>query len=167
MKGGGPSAAPLDVNAALSQLLGSVRAGVLLTMTEDGPSGSHVPFLIGSDWTIFYVHLSALAQHTQNLQKDTRVALFVGEPDSPEKNPLSLRRVNFMGRADPLARESERYAEIQSQYVAKYKQSAMMFSLADFQLWELSMNSAHLVAGFGQAYRSFRGGPREWVHQRA
>jgi hypothetical protein len=41
----------------------------------------------------------------------------------------------------------------------------MMFSFADFALWELRLQEAHLVLGFGQAYTAQAGAPNDWKHQ--
>ena len=41
-----------------------------------------------------------------------------------------------------------------------------MFGFSDFALWELTLQDAHLVLGFGQAYLSTAHTPYEWTHQR-
>jgi putative heme iron utilization protein len=150
----------------LETLLNNARVGVLTTAGPDGPMGSSVPFLPGEDWTRFYVHLSQLAAHTRNVQSDPRVGLFLCEPDEPAKNPFALKRVSFQGLAEKVDRASSAYAAIAARYQAHLPQGAMMFQLADFQLWELRMQSALLVLGFGQAYRATAQAPDQWSHQR-
>jgi putative heme iron utilization protein len=154
-----------EVGAALSALLGSVRVGVLVTSTDAGPFGSHAPFLPGDDWRETFIHLSQLAQHTKNLMARPGAGFYLCEPDGPEKNPLSLQRVSFSGRAAPVPR-GPRYDAIRDRYLARFPQSEMMFGLADFQLWGLALESALFVAGFGRAYRATREAPGEWLHQR-
>src|SRR3972149_5597284 len=56
-----------DVQKAWSALVQDVRTGVLLTLRNGRPFGSHVPYVFGSDWTRAYLHLSRLALHTQHL----------------------------------------------------------------------------------------------------
>jgi putative heme iron utilization protein len=68
---------------------------VLLTLRNEHPFGSHVPYLLGDDWSRVYLHLSRLALHTQHLLEDARVSLFLAEPDKPGKNPLALQRINL------------------------------------------------------------------------
>jgi hypothetical protein len=41
----------------------------------------------------------------------------------------------------------------------------MMFGFKDVHLWELRMQEAHLVLGFGQAYLVDDRTPSQWVHQ--
>jgi hypothetical protein len=58
------------------------------------------------------------------------------------------------------------YAEVKERYLARLPRSAMMFGFADFSLWELRLQDAHLVLGFGQAYMTNATAPLSWIHQR-
>ena len=155
-----------DVQVAWGALVQEVRTGVLLTMRNGRPFGSHVPYVLGEDWTRAYLHLSRLALHTQHLLRDPHVALFISEADRPEKNPLALRRMNLQGEAVLLTPEAPNYAVIKERYLARFPTSAMMFGFSDFSLWELRLQEAHLVLGFGQAYQSTAGSPGQWLHQK-
>jgi putative heme iron utilization protein len=112
-----------------------------------------------------YVHLSRLALHTQHLLLDARVSLFMAEPDRPEKNPLALRRINLQGTASVLPDDHSSYMPAKQAYLTRFPQGAMMFGFGDFNLWELRMDDAHLVLGFGQAYLSRADAPGVWTHQ--
>jgi putative heme iron utilization protein len=155
-----------EVQAAWAALVQDLRTGVLLTLRNGRPFGSHVPYVFGEDWTRAYLHLSRLALHTQHLLADPRLSLFLSEPDRPEKNPLALKRMNLQGAAAVLPPEAPHYATVKARYLARFPQSAMMFSFGDFNLWELTLTDAHLVLGFGQAYLSTAAAPREWTHQK-
>jgi len=155
-----------DVLSAWTALVQEVRTGVLLTLRNGRPFGSHVPYLFGQDWTRAYVHLSRLALHTQHLLIDSRVALFIVEPDRLDKNPLSLKRSNLQGEAAILSSGAPEYAVIKQQYVNRFPTAAPMFGFSDFSLWELRFEEAHLVLGFGQAFTSTAAGPLIWNHQK-
>ncbi|MCC6142017.1 MAG: pyridoxamine 5'-phosphate oxidase family protein [Nitrospira sp.] len=142
-----------------------VRTGVLLTMRNGKPFGSHVPYVLGENWTRAYLHLSRLALHTQHLLQDSHVSLFLSELDHPEKNPLALRRMNLQGTAAILQAEAPAYTAIKERYLARFPKSAMMFGFSDFALWELHLQDAHLVLGFGQAYQATAVSPELWTHQ--
>lgn len=154
------------VPAQFDQLIRSVRVGNLITMNERGPFGSHVPFLMGENWSRLYIHVSDLALHTQNLKRDYRVSLFVTEPDEPQKNPLALQRINLQGEARQVTEQDEPYHKVKAAYMARFPQSKLMFGFADFSLWELRMSFAHFVAGFGAAYYAYGDKPMEWIHQK-
>ena len=62
------------------------------------PFGSHVPLSAGQGVVAcLALHLSCLALHTQHLLKDSRVSLFIAEPDEPEKTPGPVNVWNLMG----------------------------------------------------------------------
>jgi putative heme iron utilization protein len=155
-----------DVQTAWIKLAEEVRTGVLLTLREGRPFGSHVPYVFGEHWTRAYIHVSRLALHTEHLLRDPRVGLFVSEPDRQGKNPLSLRRMNLQGEAVLLNVDAPDYVEVKARYLARFPQSAMMFGFADFALWELRLQDAHLVLGFGQAYLAEANIPLTWIHQK-
>lgn len=155
-----------EVQTAWDKLTEEVRTGVLLTIRDGRPFGSHVPYVFGEHWTRAYIHVSRLALHSEHLMRDSRVGLFVSEPDRPGKNPLVLRRMNLQGEAAMVNVAGPDYAEVKERYLARFPQSAMMFGFADFSLWELRLEGAHLVLGFGQAYLADATNPLSWVHQK-
>jgi putative heme iron utilization protein len=155
-----------EVRAAWLKLAEEVRTGVVLTLRNGRPFGSHVPYVFGEHWMRAYIHVSRLALHTDHLLRDPRVGLFVSEPDLPGKNPLSLRRMNLQGEATLLPVNAPDYLEVKARYLARFPQSAMMFGFADFSLWELRLQEAHFVLGFGQAYLAEAAAPLTWVHQK-
>jgi heme iron utilization protein len=155
-----------EVQAAWVNLAEEVRTGVLLTLRNDRPFGSHAAYVFGEHWTRAYIHVSRLALHTEHLLKDPRVGLFVSEPDKPGKNPLALRRINLQGEAVLLDVDALDYAVVKERYLARFPQSAMMFGFADFAVWELRLQDAHLVLGFGQVYLADATSPFTWIHQK-
>jgi putative heme iron utilization protein len=155
-----------EVQAACDKLTEEVRTGVLLTIRDGRPFGSHVPYVLGEDWRRAYIHVSRLALHSEHLLRDPRVGLFVSEPDRPGKNPLALRRMNLLGEALLLDVNAPIYDEVKERYLARFPQSAMMFGFGDFSLWELRLEGAHLVLGFGQAYLAGSTNSHTWVHQK-
>src|SRR6478609_7778277 len=119
-----------DVQQAWSALVQEVRTAVLLTMRNGRPFGSHVPYVFGAEWTRIYLHLSRLALHTQHLLADPHVSLFIAEPDGPS------------------------YMELKERYLSRFPQAEMLFGFGDFAIWELRLEDAHFVLGFGQAFVS-------------
>jgi putative heme iron utilization protein len=74
--------------------------------------------------------------------------------------------MNLQGEAAMLNAGAPYYAEVKGRYLARFPQSAMMFGFTDFALWELRLQDAHLVLGFGQAYRADATPPHTWIHQK-
>ncbi len=79
---------------------------------------------------------------------------------------MALRRMNLQGEASLLDVGVPDYIAVKERYLARFPQSAMMFGFADFALWELRLEDAHLVLGFGQAYLAHAMAPLAWLHQR-
>jgi len=155
-----------EVTAAWIDLAGEARTGVLLTLRNGRPFGSHVPYIFDKQWTRAPIHVSRLALHTEHLLQDPRVGLFVSEPDRLGKNPAALRRMNLQGEAVLLDVSASNYAEVRERYLVRSPQSEPMFGFADFALWELRLQDVHLVLGFGQAYRAEETNPLMWIHQK-
>ncbi len=154
-----------DIDAAWRALLVEQRTAVLLTLRQGRPFGSHAPYVLGTDWTTAYLHLSDLALHTRHLHDEPRLSLFICEPDAPHKNPTALRRMNLQGTAERLPPETDEHRDARARYLARFPQSAMLFGFVDFHLWALRMEEAHLVLGFGQAYVASAAAPGGWIHQ--
>ena len=155
-----------EIEGAWRRLAEEVRTGVLVTLRDGHPFGSHVLYLVGNDWSRVYLHLSRLALHTQHLLADSRVSLFIAEPDKPGKHPTALQRINLQGDASILPPTDASYDAVKDRYLAKFPQSRIMFGFADFALLELRMRDAHLVLGFGQAYQAHSPAPEQWHQQK-
>jgi heme iron utilization protein len=74
--------------------------------------------------------------------------------------------MNLQGEAARLDIEAPDYAAVKESYLARFPQSAMMFDFADFAIWELRLQDAQLVLGFGQAYLADATAPLAWIHQK-
>ena len=56
-------------------------------------------YLPERDFSAFYVHVSRLAWHTQDMTHDPRVALSIAETDDRRADPFTLMRVTIRGEA--------------------------------------------------------------------
>jgi putative heme iron utilization protein len=88
--------------------------------------------------------LSRLAQHTKNLLADPRVSLLF-DGTAGLDDPLTGPRLTVLGAAavcaNPAARE---------RYVARHPSAAAYAGFSDFDLYKVTIERGHLVAGFGQ-----------------
>lgn len=87
--------------------------------------------------------LSRLAQHTVNIQADSRVSLLVDQRSPGD--PLEGARVSMAGTIrptdDPAARR---------RFLARHPAAEGYAGFADFAFWRIEVTGAHLVAGFGR-----------------
>ena len=70
-----------DTSSRLSQLIHKERIAHLGTLRGGAPMVGMTLFMPMSDFSTFYVHVSRLAWHTQDMEKDPRVALSIAETD--------------------------------------------------------------------------------------
>ena len=54
----------------LANTLRNTRVAALATMRDTEPRVSLVAYVVAPDFSAFYIHVSKLAQHTMDMQKD-------------------------------------------------------------------------------------------------
>lgn len=87
--------------------------------------------------------LSGLADHTRNIAEDARAGLLF-DGTAGLASPLTGARVSVLGR---LARSDEPHHR--ARFLARHPEAALYAGFGDFALYRLSVERAHLVAGFG------------------
>ena len=141
-----------ETSGLLRKLLTTERLAHLATLRGGAPMVSMTLYLPERDFSAFYVHVSRLAWHTQDMQHDPRVALSIGEADDHRVDPFTLMRVTIRGEAEPLANESAGFANLKSTWLARFPAQAINFQLADFSFWRIAPHDARFVAGFGRIH---------------
>ena len=103
-------------------------------------------YLPDAGFTSFYVHVSRLAWHTQDMAQDGRVALSIAEADDGRADPFTLMRVTIRGNAVQIS-EGPKDA-----WLSRFPEQAINFALADFSFWKIAPRDARFVAGFGRIH---------------
>jgi putative heme iron utilization protein len=137
-----------ETGRSLARLVRSERIAHLATLRSGAPMVSMTLYLPAVDFTAFYVHVSRLAWHTQDMQHDARVALAIAETDDRRADPFTLMRVSMRGDAAQLADD----AALQAAWLARFPEQAINFELADFSFWRITPRDARFVAGYGRIY---------------
>lgn len=136
----------------LFELLTQQRVASVAVLVDDKPYVGMLPFAIRPDFGAALIHASRLARHTAGLVPEAPFGLLVQEPDHWKANPQQLARVSCQGTVYPLNREDPSYVSDQTLYLEKFPKSRMTFQLGDFRLYELRLESARFVAGFGKTF---------------
>jgi heme iron utilization protein len=90
--------------------------------------------------------LSDLADHSRNVKRDPRISLlFDGTLDAAV--PLAGERATVQGKV-----ERTDDARLLARYVAHHPDAAAYAGFRDFHLYRVSIERAHLVAGFGRIH---------------
>jgi heme iron utilization protein len=135
-----------ETRRLLASLIRRERIAHLATLRASAPMASMTLYLPAADFSAFYVHVSRLAWHTQDMQQDARVALSIAETDDGRADPFTLMRVTIRGEAAPIAGGPK------PEWLARFPEQAINFELADFSFWKITPRDARFVAGFGRIH---------------
>jgi putative heme iron utilization protein len=138
-----------EARAGLSRLLTSGRIAHLATLRAGAPMASMTLYLPEARFAAFYVHVSRLAWHTQDMLQDPRVALSIAETDDGRADPFTLMRVSIRGDASQLARDNP---ALKARWLERFPEQAINFELADFSFWQITPRDARFIAGFGRIH---------------
>jgi len=138
--------------AVRSLLRGVDRATLATKVRDDGaPEGAHAPYaslvLLAVDQDAApLLLLSDLADHTKNLQADPACSLMIDGTQGLD-NPLTGARATLQGR---IALHPD--AGALRRFVNRHPSAAMYAGFGDFNLYRMTVDRAHLVAGFGRIH---------------
>lgn len=124
------------------------RSGILSTHSVDVPGypfGSLVPYCPLPDGR-FAVLISGLAQHTQNINKNHKVALTISDKIDEVQ---AGRRLSIMADATLLTDLQE---FVRARYLRFFPESEAYFSMHDFAFYVLSFVRARHIGGFGNIF---------------
>ena len=130
----------------LKNLIFKERVAHLGTLRAGAPMVSMTLFMPERDFSAFYVHVSRLAWHTQDMLQDARVALSVAETDDRRADPFTLMRVTIRGEAAQISEGPK------DSWLKRFPEQAINFELADFSFWKITPRDARFVAGFGRIH---------------
>ena len=148
-----PQTAPapnFDAKATAKNLLRSIRAGALATIDRNTghPFGSLVNVATDSDGSPLIL-ISRLSSHTANLEADSRASVLLAT--AGKGDPLAHPRLTVLGRFAKIARDAADEAHLRRRFLARHPKAELYAGFADFALWRMTVESAHLNAGFARA----------------
>jgi putative heme iron utilization protein len=127
---------------------------ILSTADRNGiPNASYAPFVV-DEFKNFYIYVSGLSTHTQNLQQNPQASILFLEDESKSQQIFARRRLSFNCKAKLLERDTEFWQEIVSDFEGRFGEIIGVFrKLADFRIFQLIPQEGRFVIGFGAAYR--------------
>lgn len=135
------------------QTLLSNQHGLCLASNDENHLAqiSYAPYLHQDD--CFYVYLSNLAQHTQNMIRNPQVSIMILQNPDDAANPFVRQRLSFQCTAaeiHPHAADYDRILQAMSERLGKT--ISLLRQLPDFRLFRLRALHGQFIAGFGQAF---------------
>lgn len=142
----------IESEKLLAQIIRGTRIAALGTLREGAPRLSMVAFVPAEDFSAFYIHVSRLAQHTVDMQKDRQVGFLIAEVDDGRADPQTLARVSIRASAEMIQNGEPGYTPLKDLYLARFLEAGQFFKLDDFSFWRIKPKGGRFVAGFAKAY---------------
>jgi heme iron utilization protein len=136
----------------LANLVTHQRTASLGTLHNEAPFVSMILISPSPDFQTFDFHISTLAAHTRDLLNEPRCSLLICETDQPERDPQTLARLTLFGSARQMHQDSPNYPAARDRYLARFPQSAQLFTFKDFSLFRFQPEGTRFVAGFARAF---------------
>ena len=127
-------------------LVAQVSTGTLCTLAlePDGyPYGSFVTVAFDAADPVFLI--SALAEHTKNLERDPRASLLVAEGGAAD--PLANGRVTMLG---PCTRLQGDCGRERAAFFGVHPNSTYYADFRDFSFWKLHVDHVRYIGGYGR-----------------
>lgn len=131
--------ADLTVSHSMA-VLGSLLPGAVPT-----PYASLMPYVLDETGSPLLL-ISGLAVHTQNIHAHKAVSLLVDGTGGYEDR-LAGPRTTLVGTVAKVDK-----AAFKDHYVARHASAALYYDFSDFELYRMTIERAHLVAGFGKVH---------------
>ena len=115
------------------------------------PEISYAPYLKRDGK--FYIFISELAAHTQNLIAHSCASLLFIKDEQDSQNMFARERLTYQCSVSLIDKEYVDYEPLLDQMEAKFGNIMQMLrGLADFRLFEFTPEKGTYVVGFGRAY---------------
>lgn len=139
-----------------NRLLDSFQTVILSTLDSTGePNASYAPCAIDEDRN-FYIYVSSLAKHTDNLMTTGKASLMIIEDESAADTLFTRKRLTLHVKAEVIERDNveweKKFAFLENKFA---RILGKLKTLADFSLFRLVPSDGILVYGFGRAFRIF------------
>jgi len=135
----------MSAGAAARAYLRRYHGGALSTISKrlgGHPFGSVVPYLLDHQgWPVILI--SRLAEHTGNIEGDSRVSLLVSDPAGDIQAGARLTLVGNAARADG------GLEALRARYLNYFPDAARLFALGDFTLYQIRPLQLRWIGGFG------------------
>ncbi|MBF0266616.1 MAG: pyridoxamine 5'-phosphate oxidase family protein [Gammaproteobacteria bacterium] len=120
------------------------------------PLASYAPY-VNSDEKSFYIYISELAGHTENInnafENNKPVSLMLIEDEQESRNIFARNRLTYLCQVVLVPRDSEQWHHIMSLFREKFDQTIdVLMQLSDFKLFSLTAISGKYVSGFGKTF---------------
>ncbi len=147
----------------------SVQTLQLSTLTAEGkPNASYSPFVV-DDLGNFYIFVSQLASHTQNLLSNPQASILLIQDEVEARQIFARRRISYQCDVEIVEKDTiESFALLDTTLDTMEQRFGnvveVLRTLPDFILFRLKPYQGQYVKGFGKAYKLVGEGLLELEH---
>jgi len=137
----------------MNDFLSGFRSVVIGTVDESGfPFASYAPFVRHDH--LYYVFISDIARHAQNLRRTGKASLFFVEDECDSQNIFARRRVSLQCETEIVSANGPRFDVVMQAFKTRFDPDlvASLMQMQDFHLHAFRPISGEAVFGFGEAY---------------
>lgn len=101
----------------------------------------------------FYIFVSDLAKHSQNLRSHPQASIMFIEPEAQASNPFARQRLSFDCRVQEISQTDLVFSKVLHAMTAEFGEIvSLLRQLPDFHLFALTPTHGQFIAGFGKAF---------------
>lgn len=141
-----------QVREAYQQLAERFNSVIMATVNSKGfPEASYAAYVKHEG--DFYVYVSELATHTQNMADNGHAGLLFIEDEDKTANLFARQRVTYQCTALEVLRDREAFEAIMGLFEAKFGEFfKFLKQMQDFHLYRLTPHKGNFVQGFARAF---------------
>ena len=136
---------------AKNNLIKNCNIIFISTVNKQGePNVSYAPTYIDNKCN-FYVYISALAKHTQNIINTNKISFMI--MDQKNQNIFAKKRITLNGNIKIIDRKTDIFNKLMKKMQTKLGDTIEITkNMKDFHLFKITPNSGLLVHGFAKAF---------------
>lgn len=141
-----------SLQQACDSLITQHNSLLLASINREGKADiSYAPYF--RDGSGFYIFVSELAKHTQNLLSNPHASILFIESEASAANAFARLRLTLDCQVQEISKTTPDYSQKLDTMAAKFGETvSVLRSLPDFHLLLLAPQSGQFVAGFGKAF---------------
>lgn len=145
----------------------SVKTLQLSTLTVEGqPNASYSPF-VSDEQGNYYVFVSGLASHTQDLLANPVASILLIEDESETRQIFARQRISYQCDVEVITKEEKNYISTLDDFEKRFGNvMELLRTLPDFILFQLKPHTGQYVKGFGKAYKLIGEGLQDLEHRK-
>lgn len=155
-----------EMEDQLNELRQGFDTLLMATVNEGGfPEASYAAYVEYGD--SFYIFISELASHTNNLKRSGTASLMFIENEADADHAFGRKRLTYRCDAAEVMLDEERFEPVLQLMEERFgRLIATLRGLKDFQLFQIKPQSGQFVAGFGKAFEIDYSQGEKHRHQR-